>query len=385
MTPPDTRTTDRRQRRVEEAAHRRYERRRKAERTQRRARYRRVILRWTAKAALGLAAVAAVGSVIGLTVHLVRNALKPGPGHLPPMTAIHSYRIDYRTVFSGNTVNDEQRVVERPFHSLELTRRGGQIVTGTISNDQGLWFYDDSKKGWNLINPSRQLPENDPRPAPALVRALKTGLANVKGTKTIAGHKCTLVRTGAPIGEALKKATNNNHVDLCLDRTGVLLDYRWTLNGKPAQTMTALSFDDHPVFAPDTFTPQAVPNAPAPPIQSAPLSDSGRGQLTPHVEAPPGFTYVSGTVAVRSLGSRPQVSSDLLFLHGEDDLVVVTYSQGSSSHPGTTPVVLNRRFRGYLKLGLDFSTLIIPNGPDATVTIIGVDPDLLLSLGRTLH
>jgi len=207
----------------------------------------------------------------------------------------------------------------------------------------------------------------------------------VKGTKTIAGHKCTLVRTGAPIGEPLKKATNNNHVDLCLDRTGVLLDYRWTLNGKPAQTMTALSFDDHPVFAPDTFTPLAVPNAPAPPIQSAPLSDSGRAQLTPHVDAPPGFTYVSGTVAVRSLGSRPQVSSDLLYLRGADDLVVVTYSQGASSHPGTTPVALNRRFRGYLKLGLDFSTLIIPNGPDATVTIIGSDPDLLLTIGRTLH
>ncbi|HEX9545956.1 MAG TPA: hypothetical protein VF942_01395, partial [Acidimicrobiales bacterium] len=336
MTPPGT-TTDRRARRVEEAARRRSERRRRAERAQRRARYRRVILRWTGKTLIGLVLIAAVGSVIGLTVHLVRNALKPGPGHLPPMTAIHAYRIDYRTIFSGNTVNDEQRVVERPFHSLELTRRGGQIVTGTISNDQGLWFYDDSKKGWNLINPSRQLPENDPRPAPALARALTTGLGNVRGTKTIAGRNCTLVRTGAPIGEPLKKASHNNRVDLCLDRTGVLLDYRWTLNGKMAQTMTALSFDDHPVLAPDTFTPQAVPNAPPPPIQSAPLSDSGRAQLTPHVDAPPGFTYVSGTVAVRSLGSSPQSSSDLLYLHGVDDLVVVTYSQGSTSHPGATP------------------------------------------------
>jgi hypothetical protein len=376
-------TTDRRQRRIEEAARRRIERRQRAERAVRRARTRRVMLRWTGRTLAGVAAVAVGVTIIGLAVHVIRNATKPGPGHLPPMTPIHAYRVDYRTTFTKATVNDEQRVVERPFHSLDMTRRGGQVITGTLNNDQGLWFYDPAK-GWSLINPNRQQPENDPRPAAGLIRALKTGKAKVTGKKTVAGRKCTLVRTGSPIGEPLKKATGSNHADLCLDRTGVILDYRWVLNGKEAQTMTALSFDDHPVIGPDTFATTPGPVSTNAPVQSAPLTDDGRGKLSPKISAPAGFADLGGTVSIRGVGASLQPSTDLLFQHGDDDLLTVSYTQGASSHAGLPAVVLNRHFTGYLKIGLDLNNLIVPNGPDSTVTISGPDPDLLIALARTL-
>src|SRR5205807_28562 len=164
----------------------------------------------------GIALVVIVVLVIG--VHLVRSALRSGsgPGRLPAVQEPRLYSVDYRVTFTnGHIVNDERHVVERPFHSYYVVRRGGKIVTGTLANDQGLYFYTEDK-GWGLVDPGTQPASDDPRPAATLRTALRQGQAKVLHAETVAGRRCTLVRTGSPMGEALKAPTGRNHTDLCV-------------------------------------------------------------------------------------------------------------------------------------------------------------------------
>ena len=322
-------------------------------------------------------------AAIVVGVAAVRDALKPGPGRLPPITRAHAYKVEYKTVFTPGVTNDEERIVERPFHSLELTRRDGKLVSGELTNDQGLYFYD-SAKGWSLVNPSPQRGGNDPDPALSVVRALKLGLARVRGHETILGRTCTIVRAGSPIGETLKKPTSSNFADVCLDQTGVVLDYRWTLNGKQAETMTATSFDPSPSIGSDTFAPAPGPVNSAVVIQSRALSDDSRQKLSPSVDPPAGVTYAGGWVRVQPLANSFEATTSLLYLRGQDDLVTIDYTTGARDHTGQA-LTLSPGHTAYLELSLETSTLVVPDGPDATVTVIGTDPDLLIAMGRGLH
>jgi hypothetical protein len=381
-----TRHSDRAVRRAEERARQRAERRRRTEVSEQRKRRFRRVLRWTGRSlAVGGAAAVVVVAIV-LAVGAVRDALAPGPGSLPPITPAHAYKIDYRIVFQpGNVVRQEEDVVERPFHSIQLSRTDtGKLNTGELTNDQGLFFYHDPK-GWTLIDPDPQRAANDPDPAAALTMALKHGIARVLKTDTLLGRPCSLVRVGSPLGQPLTKGpTGSNHVDLCLDRTGVILSYAWTLNGKLAQSMTATSFDPDPTITATTFAPQPGPVSASAPVKGVPLSEGSRAKLTPRFQPPPGLVYHGGWVRVETLGQSFQVTTSLLYLRGSDELIQIDYSSGGSTHPGTA-FSLSGGHTAYLQLQLDHSTVYVPEGQDATITITGTDIALLTDVARRLQ
>lgn len=383
-----TRSGGRAQRRASERRRNSDERRRRAERAVQRAERRRRNVKWGLRVGLGALGAAVVVFVVGLAVHLIGDALKPGPGHLPPIAVAQGYRVDYTTVYSaGNpvTTDQEERLVERPFESLDLSRRDGQLISGAITNDQGFYEYTQGS-GWALLVSGRQAPQNDLQPYGGLSQALKVGLARVVGTENLAGEKCTNVRTGAPVGEAMKKPTGSNHVDICLDSHGVVLSYVWTLNGKRVETMTASHVQVNPPAVADEFNvgPGKVNSAAE--VHSIPLTPQQLSETSPKLIAPAGFVYSAGTLQAQQdpLTGGLDLTTELLFVQGQSELYVVDYFGQPLSRTGEK-VNLGAGKTGYLQLGLDSNTLIVPNGPDASVRFMGADPSLLIEMARGLQ
>jgi hypothetical protein len=329
-----------------------------------------------------LLAGAAVAVVVA--VRFVWDLAQPGPRLLAPIHAPRAYEVDYRVVFTnGNVVNDEQQIVERPYHSLDITRRDGKLVTGSITNDDGLFFYQEGK-GWAAISPGKQPANDDPQPFPALQLGIRHHQAKILRTETVAGRTCTLVRTGSPLGEELKKPTSRNHTDVCLDRAGIILRYAWTLDGKLAQTMRATKVDLQPTIttgADGTFA--ATPrSSDQPPVQAGPLSDANRKTLKPSFHPPAGLRFQSAWVHVQE-GTQPTITSTLLYLRGATDLVQLEYGVTQTTPKGGT-VRLRSGRTGHLSLHLERSSLIVPTDGGSTVVISGTDPDLLIEVARGL-
>jgi len=316
--------------------------------------------------------VAAVAAVLG-GVRLVRNALQPGPGVLPPITPVHAYHVVYDETFQGNVVRVEDDTVERPYHALSLTKDGTKPISGDLTNDDGFWVFND--RGWGLINPAPQRASDDPQPALGLAAGLHIGEARVIGHDTIVGRMCTVVRTGGPVGSALTKATSSNHVDICLDSSGVMLSYRWTLNGKLAQTKRASMFDPNPTITSATFVPTPAPAADrrVSVVKATGLSDASRAKLDPQLDPPASLRFDGGWVRVEALSSSLQVTTTLLYRSGSDGLVTVDYNS-SGQTPTGTKISLRGGRTAYLQLGLDLTRLLVPINPNSSITIEGVDP-----------
>jgi hypothetical protein len=337
---------------------------------------------------LAVLGVAAVVVIVGLAVRLIGDALKPGPGHLPPITMVRGYRVDYTTVYSAGkpiTTVQEERLVERPFDSLDLSRRDGQLIGGSITNQQGFYQYTQGA-GWALLVSGRQAPEYDWQPYGGLSSALTHGLARVVGTLTVAGEKCTNVRTGAPIGEPMKKPTGSNHVDLCLDGHGILLGYTWILNGKRVETMTARHVQVNPPVVTDEFSVGAAKVNTSIAVRSIPLTPQQLEETSPKLTAPSAFAYQGGTLQAQQDPETGglDLTTQLLFAQGQSELYVVDYRSQPLNRSGEKVVIGGGR-SGYLQLGLDTNTLVVPNGPDASVQFTGPDPSLLVELASGLQ
>lgn len=329
------------------------------------------------RAGLGLVVAAAgVGAVV-----VARRALAPGPGTLPPLVPLHAYRVEYDTTFPGAVHNDEVDTVERPFRSLHLVSRGGQPVSGQLTNEQGLYFYNPPG-GWSLLTPGLQRAANDPQPVVAMQAALRAGLASVRGHEVVVGHRCTLVRTGGGLGEVLKRPTASNHADVCVDSSGVILDYRLVVDGKLGEQMRASHFDGNPVIGSDTFTPSPGPVHSQGLVQAVPLGQTGLATLRPRVVAPAGLADIGGIVRVEPSAQGTLVTTTLLFQRG-DDLVTADYLSTGSSPTGSRVALGGGRI-GYLQLNLLTSSLVVPNGSAAALQLTGADPALLEAFGRAL-
>jgi hypothetical protein len=379
-----TRAPDRAARRAAERATRRAsERRRIADAQRRRDRRRR---RWAKARRVATVAIAAAATiaVVVVGVGALRAALRPGPGTLPPTSPMSSYRLeDDVTYTAGHVTNHEVRTIERPYHVLTLTYRNGALMSGQMTNDQGLYLYNNNT--WALVSPGNQLPADDPQPAPALRMALQRGLARVTGHRTVIGRPCTMVRTGSPLGEApLKKITRSNHADFCLDATGVILDYTWTLNGKVAQRTRATSFEPQAPIPAATFGPPSPLASQQSAVQARPLSDQTRANLTPKLAPPTGYDYAGGWVRVTSVGQSFEATTTELLLHGPTDLISVDYSSGAQTTHGL-PVDLGGGHTGYLSLGLEESSFVVVVQNTVTVAIRGNVPSELVDLGHHLQ
>jgi hypothetical protein len=148
--------------------------------------------------------------------------------------------------------------------------------------------------------------------------------------------------------------------------------------------MTATSFDPNPIITATTFVAGPGPVSTSAPVKGLPLSEGSRGTLTPRFQPPPGLDYHGGWVRVETVGQSFQVTTSLLYLRGSDDLVQIDYSSGGGSNPGTA-IALGGGHTAYLQLQLDHSTIYVPEGHDATVTIAGRAVSLLMEVARGLR
>ncbi|MCU1463031.1 MAG: hypothetical protein JWO37_3106 [Acidimicrobiales bacterium] len=366
----DRRAAARDQQRAERArratvAQRRTERRRRAGRVARQAVF----------AAVAFALVSGIAAV-------VRSATKPAPGTLAVATPLPSYAIDYRVEFTnGHVVNTDHHVVDRPFRSLYTTTRDGKQVTGSIVNEKGLWFLQPPQ--WQLITPGGAPAGDDPQPTLALRAGIAKHFAKVTGKRTIIGRACTMVRSGGALGETMKKPTARNHTDLCVDGNDLILDYRWTLDGKLVQTMRAVNVDLHPDVSDATFTPSPV-NASPSPVTATALTDDIRSKLDPKFTPPPGVTYAEGWVRIEQGGQTPapRITTSELYRDRNGEVIEVRSGPSDSGPTGFEVRLSNGRLAS-LDLNIDHSTVTVTVGNQA-VRLVGRDPDELVRLAASV-
>jgi hypothetical protein len=165
------------------------------------------------------------------------------------------YRVLYkveRTAAPGeHGVAWEVLTVVRPFLASDLTfdQRPTDLmsaeqatpVSGTVSDIDHLYSVEGETVR-RIAGRQPGTPNGDQSLASIAVDAVKAGAARVGGRQRIIGRTCTdLVLYEPPAGPLHSLDKTDNHDDLCLDRSGIMLRERWTLNGKVVQTRRAVA------------------------------------------------------------------------------------------------------------------------------------------------
>ena len=311
---------------------------------------------------------------------------RDGGGILPDEEFVSSYRLVYSVTESGTGERSEERLVQRPYWSRVVSERGGTVLTGTITNDAGRWLFLSEAEGWQLRDERKQRPPDDVRAIEALEAAAEDGRAMRRGTDVVAGRTCTIVRTGGPLGDPLKKPTADEHADLCVDRTGVVLREEWRLDGRVARLMVATTFEPGVSLDAGDFRPSPEP---------APRSDDTPGVIEVRTlvpsDAPPvevrgvdGYRADGPVVAVeRNVGGFGiEVTYSQSFVVG-DRLVVAEQGETPGQFvPRGARVDLGNGVTGHLDLGLNASALLILVGDGDYVRLRGAELDVLEAFGR---
>ncbi|MCL4422451.1 MAG: hypothetical protein M1115_04665 [Actinobacteria bacterium] len=362
------------ERRAEQRALRRDQRERERRKARRAARQRRAA-RHIAGALLGVAGLLASGAILGGSTV---------PGLSGPFLAIKSplksYEVTYKTVYPGAPEVIEEDLVDEPFKGIYLVKRGRRIEGGYLSNDQGLWSWSLTGKapGWSPIQAGLVPATQALQPVPTLNLAISRNEAAIVGQSTVLGHHCTIVETGAPPGDPVTAPTPGNYASYCISKSGIVLYQRWMLQGKVAQTKTAISYTTHPHISPSTFA--ALPRASessSPAVKAVALSATARSKMWPKLRPFDGLYYVGGWVREVSGPSPALVSTDELFASQRGPRLIEVKYEGYRSTPPGISVGAGRGHSGSLQLELMLDQLTIATGPQSSVVLEGTDPNLL--------
>lgn len=334
-------------------------------------------------------AIAIIVSVIAtIAVFLLRGSDTSEAPILPQARFMASYRIVYEIEEFDAQPRTEERIVRRPYFSKIVSQREGTLLAGSITNEQGRWLLLPDGQGWQLRARGRQRPIDDPQPIDALEAAAEDGRAEKRGTDVVLGRTCSVVRTGGPLGEALRKPTAEEYVDLCVDRTGAVLRERWVLKGVQARLTVAT------VFEPDAAlgTDDLVPTPTAPPLPDGVTGIANARALSEGESAP---IPVRGVAGYRADGPAVAVERDLAgrgleitfrqsFVKGARLVVVEQGVRAGGPDPKGRPVDLGSRRTGYLDLGFTASILTLVTDGTGYVRVVGADVDALEVFGRDI-
>ncbi|MDA8186236.1 MAG: hypothetical protein M0035_17740 [Actinomycetota bacterium] len=408
-----TRRPGRAERRAAALAERRDKRHRARERAAKRER-RAARLRRAGWLALSLAMLI-VGGLLAQssTVPGLASRLLPAP---PPL---RSYAVTYLTHYPGATPTIEQDVVLLPFYGSYLVRsttssttsshhtapstarqaarqappgappgagtgKGpgrapGGIEGGTLTNSSGLWTWRIAKgPGWALTEGGLHPAAEALLPVATLDLAIRHLDAGILGTSRVAGHRCNLVETGNPPGEPLSPPSSRSSVTLCISRSGVVLSERWTLNGKLAESKTAVYFDPAPKLTAAAFAakPRAQ-GAPPPAVGTIALTKSARRKLTPELAPFDGLRYAGGWVHATSTPGTASFGTEELYASRSGTRMIEVRYQGYRSTPPGIPVRAAGGRTGYLQLNMLLDSLTLPAGPSSSVVLESTSPALL--------
>jgi hypothetical protein len=310
------------------------------------------------------------------------------PSPLPAAEGLASYRLAYRVEQPNQPTRTETRVVRRPFDSRSEQREGTAVVGGFITNERGLFQRTgDPAPGWRRIEPERHRPPEDDRVLSSLAEALRRGRATFLGTSVVLDRPCWRVRTRNPAGAVAVKPTAGDHAELCVDRTGLVLDERWVVDGQEVRHRAATELTVAPPLAAGDFeaTPDAGP-LPVSPSATAirPLTRAQIDALPVSLAPPAGFVELGSVVRERSVPGRPILLTAVVRYVRDGLLVEVELSDrvGDERVPGDD-VSVPGVGTGRLELSVGNSELVLTLGRQL-VRVRSADLDVLRATAKGL-
>lgn len=336
----------------------------------------------------GLTVAIVVALIATIAAVLLRSSGTSESRIFPHEQFMASYRIVYEIEEFDAEPRTEERLVQRPYLSKIVSQRDGTQLAGSITNEDGRWLLLPDGQGWQLRAKGRQRPIDDPRPIEAIEAAAQDGRAERRGDDVVLRRRCTVVRTGGPLGEALRRPAGDEFADLCIDRTGAVLRERWVRNGIQARLTVATAFEPDAALDREDFAPDPA----GPPLPAGVTGVANARSLSPGESAPVGVRAVAGyradgpPVAVeRDLPGRgPEIVYRQSFVKGARLVVVEQGVVASRSAAPGTPVKLASRQTGYLDLGFTVSTLTVVIAGTSYVRLVGADLDALEAFGKDI-
>jgi len=176
----------------------------------------------------------------------------------PAVAAPTAYRITYEVVENG-LPRVEEWTVRRPYESLVLSTRDGQVLTGTSTSREVLQTLLSDDRGWLPVQPELHRAAYDQHPAAAVAAMEVLGLVERGGQGQYLGRPCTVWRTGQPLSAgAPTPPSEEESTEFCLDDAGLVLHERWQIGGSVVVERTVTALELEPEVDPATFQPGPV-------------------------------------------------------------------------------------------------------------------------------
>lgn len=317
----------------------------------------------------------------------------------PPL----AYTIVYETRHGEAPAVEEQFDVQRPFRS-RLSTPTHQRVT-----DAGLLATRSDGGRWLRLEVPIALAAGDLRPEHVIDPALDQGLVRSRGTRTVAGRPCRLLRFGGPVSGGVFTPVGTDpdeYADVCIDGQGLVLSEIWTMDGTVVRSRHAIEVREREVDA-DRF---------AVPADVTTLSTDDGGGAAERVDAtfdpgfaehwrpgplPDGFAFVGRWAVVPPALGGPVPSGEArgadialitdAWTRGPDLLLI---DQGAARRGAGAPwddgpaidVDLGALGPAELALNLRMTEVRILRPDGGFVRVAGtLPPDDLLEIARTLH
>jgi hypothetical protein len=181
-------------------------------------------------------------------------------GPLAMSTVVSSYHAVYRAqAYTGATATDstEEVSVQRPFDGHVAIREGkppgaasqfeGRSTFGTYAN------YTEAGAA-QIADDAPTVALGDVRVTTSLDELVSQGFFVLGDRRKALGRQCQTYRTGSPL-QSLKitAPTATDHVDVCLDQAGLILEEVTVAAGKLTQRLTATSIELDPALDPAQF------------------------------------------------------------------------------------------------------------------------------------
>lgn len=150
-----------------------------------------------------------------------------------------TYRITYDVV-ENQLPRSEVMTVRRPYESLVVSERDGEVVSGSATSRERLWTYLTGREGWLVLQPELHRAAFDHRPLGSMATAISLGRAREDGRGTFAGRECRVFVTGQPLGNTgMQPPSDGESTELCIDEAGLVLHERWQIDGSTLIERTA--------------------------------------------------------------------------------------------------------------------------------------------------
>jgi hypothetical protein len=269
------------------------------------------------------------GEVEEPTTTTVPEAVPPSAIAVEPFTgsAPASYRITYEIV-ENELARTETVTVQRPYESLVLSERDGELVSGTATSRSRLWTYLVDREGWLVLQPELHRAAYDQWPLTGMAMAISLGRAEEVGTDAHLGRSCRVFVTGQPLGTSgITAPSDAESTELCIDDDGLVLHERWQIEGSTVVERTATSVEtgievDVAAFDPTPVVEDAEDFMAALSTIAVPADEETLALLQTDIVPPDGFV-LDGTVLRAGAPDRGGATEIVRFYSDGTELIEV--------------------------------------------------------------